>query len=120
MTPLRRSWYRVDFPPSECCRNGRADHLQKAFEVMFVANHRPSGAALFERHDEEFEINSFYFSPEAVTLISTLVEPFGAVVCEPPQLTERIVLLVGDEDVQKSLQYRQATFRVSRPTRPSR
>jgi len=81
---------------------------------MYIAYHKPLGAALFERHDEEFETNSFYFSPEAVTLISTLVEPFGGVVCEPPQLTERFVLLIGDEDVRKNLHYRQATFRVRR------
>jgi len=101
----------VDFPLSEGCLNGKADHLQKAFEVMYFAKHKPSNAALFERHDEAFETNSFYFSPEAITLISTLVEPFGAVVCEPPKLTERFVLLVGDEEMQKNLHYRQGTFR---------
>jgi hypothetical protein len=111
MTPLLRSWYRVDFPLHECCRNGKPDQLQKAFEVMYATSHKPSGAALFERHDDKFEINSFYFSPEAVTLISPLLESLGATVSEPPRLSERLVLLVGDEDVQTNLRYRQATFR---------
>ena len=111
MASLLRSWYRVDFPLSECCRNGKADQMQKAFEVMFVTSQRPRGAALFEWHDEAFERNCFYFSPEAVTLIPTLLEPLGAKVCNPPVLTERLVLLVGDEDVEKNLQYRQSTSR---------
>jgi hypothetical protein len=110
MTPLLRSWYRVDFPLRECCRNGKPDHLQKAFEVMYLTSQKPPGAALFERHDDRCEINSFYLSPEAVTLISTLLESLGASVCDPPRLTERLVLLVGDEDVQTNLRYRQATF----------
>jgi len=111
MTPLLRSWYRVDFPLRECCRDGKPDHLQKAFEVMYVTSHKPLGAALFERHDDNCETNSFYFSPEAATLISLLLEFLGAIVCEPPRLTERLVLLVGDEDVQTNLRYRQTTFR---------
>ena len=111
MTPLLRSWYRVDFPLSECRRDGKPDHLQKAFEVMYVTSHEPSGAALFEHHDDKCETNSFYFSPEAVTLVSPLLESLGAIVCEPPTPTERLVLLVGDKDVQTNLRYRQATFR---------
>ena len=110
MTALLRSWYRVDFPLHECCRNGKPDHLQKAFEVMYVTSQKPPGAALFERHDDKCETNSFYFSPEAVTLISDLLESLGAIVCEPPQLTGRFVLLVGDEDVRTNLRYRHETF----------
>lgn len=67
-------------------------------------------AALFERHDESCETNSFYFSPEAVTLVSPLLESLGAMVCEPPRLTERLVLLVGDVDVLTNLRYRQEAF----------
>ena len=103
MTPLLRSWYRVDFPVSECCRHGKADLMQKAFEVMFITRRRPGGAALFESHDERLETNSFYFSPEAVDLIHTLLEPVAAVPCEAPALTERLVFLVGDPEVQKTL-----------------
>ena len=80
MTQLLRSWYRVDFPLSECCRNGKADHLQKAFDVMYITRNKPPGAALLERHDEKFEANSFFFSPEAVTLIPNLLETCGATV----------------------------------------
>jgi hypothetical protein len=103
MTPLLRSWYRVDFPTSECCRHGKADLMQKAFEVMFITRRRPAGAALFESHDEKLETNSFYFSPEAVDLVHTLLEPAGAIPCEAPAMTERLVFLVGDPEVQKSL-----------------
>jgi hypothetical protein len=85
--------------------------MQKAFEVMYVTSERPPGAALFERHDDKCETNSFYFSPEAVTLVSPLLESLGAIVCEPPRLTERLVLLAGDEDVHTNLRFRQATFR---------
>jgi hypothetical protein len=106
MTPLLRSWYRVDFPVSECCRHGKADLMQKAFEVMFITGRRPSGAALFESHDEKLETNSFYFSPEAVDLVHTLLEPVDAIPCEAPVVTERLVFLVGDQEVQKALRRR--------------
>ena len=108
MSPLLRSWYQVDFPLSECRLHGKADHLQKAFEVMYITSRKPPGAALFERHDERLETNSFFFSPEAVTLIPTLLEPHEAMPCEPPIVTERLVLLVGDKDVEANLRYRQS------------
>ena len=103
MTPLLRSWYQLESPVRESCHNGKADQMQKAFEVMFITKRRLAGAALFESHDEKLETNSFYFSPEAVPLIHTLLESLGAKPCQPPQLTERLVLLVGDQDVQRSL-----------------
>jgi len=77
--------------------------MQKAFEVMFITRRRPSGAALFESHDERLETNSFYFSPEAVDLVHTLLAPVGAIPCEAPAVTERLVFLVGDPEVQKTL-----------------
>jgi hypothetical protein len=49
-------------PLDECCWNGKADQLQKAFEVMFITSQRKD-AAILEWHDEKFETNSFYFSP---------------------------------------------------------
>lgn len=90
-----QTWYRVDLPLAECCRNGRADQLQKAFEVMFIARGQPRDAALFELHDENFETNSFYFSPLATTLVNNLIEHFGGVECAPPAVSDRLVLLVG-------------------------
>ena len=93
-----QSWYRVDLPVAECCRNGKADQLQKAFEVMFIARGQPKGAALFELHDENFETNSFYFSPLAATLVNNLIEHFAGVECAPPAVSDRLVLLVGHPD----------------------
>ena len=92
------NWYRVDLPLSECCRSGKADQLQKAFEVMFIARGQPRNAALFELHDENFETNGFYFSPVAATLVNNLIEHFGGVECSPPILSDRLVLLVGHPD----------------------
>jgi hypothetical protein len=76
---------------------------------MYTTGNKPPGAALLERHDEKFEANSFFFSPEAVTLIPTLLETCGATVCQPPRLTERIVLIIGDDEVLTNLRYLQAT-----------
>ena len=90
-----QSWYRVDLPIEECRRNGKADQLQKAFEVMFVTSESPRDAALFELHDEKFETNSFYFSPTASVLVQTLIERMGGVECAPPICSDRLVLLVG-------------------------
>jgi hypothetical protein len=97
------NWYRVDLPLAECCRNGKADQLQTAFEVMFIARGQPRDAALFELHDENFETNGFYFSPQAATLVSNLIEHFGGVECAPPSVSERLVLLVGRPETYEVL-----------------
>ena len=97
------SWYRVDIPPSECCRNGKADQLQAAFEVMFLTRHSPREAALFEWHDEMLQTNVFFFSPAAAELVRTLIEQFGGIECAPPILSERLVLLVGQPSVRETL-----------------
>ena len=90
-----QTWYRVDLPLDECCRNGKADQLQKAFEVMFITTHSPKDAALFELHDEEFETNCFYFSPAAFRMLKTLIEQLGRVECAPPPVSDRLILLIG-------------------------
>ena len=93
----------MDIPPSECCRNGKADQLQAAFEVMFLARHSPREAALFEWHDETLQTNVFFFSPAAAELVKTLIEQFGGIECAPPVLSEWLVLLVGHPTVRKTL-----------------
>jgi len=102
-----QTWYRVDLPLAECCRNGQADQLQKAFEVMFIARGQPKDAALFELHGESFETNSFYFSPQAATLVHNLIEHFGGVECAPPALSDRLVLLIGHPEHLEVLQNEQ-------------
>ncbi len=97
------SWYRVDIPPSECCRDGKADQLQAAFEVMFLTRRSPKEAALFEWHDESLQTNVFFFSPEAGAMVKTLIERFGGIECRPPVLSERLVLLVGHPRVRETL-----------------
>ena len=97
------SWYRVDIPPSECCRDGKADLLQAAFEVTFLTGRSPKDAALFEWHDELLQTNVFFFSPEAATMVETLIERFGGIECSPPVLSERLVLLVGHPSMRETL-----------------
>jgi len=111
MTPLLRSWYRVDFPLRECCRDGKPDHLQKAFEVMYVTSHKPPGAALFERHGDTVKPTPSVFRPKRPLSFRpslNLLEPESVT---HPRLTQRLVLLVGDEDIQTNLRYLQTTFR---------
>ena len=107
-----QSWYRVDLPLEECRRNGKADQLQKAFEVMFITSQSPRDAALFEWHDEKFETNSFYFSPAGSQLVQTLIERMGAVQCAPPICSERLVLLVGHPSACEVLRNEQRIRRV--------
>jgi hypothetical protein len=97
------SWYRVDIPPSECCRNGKADQLQAAFEVMFLTRRGPKDAALFEWHDESLQTNVFYFSPEGAAMVKALIERFGGIECRPPVLSDRLMLLVGHPSVRETL-----------------
>ena len=106
-------WYRVDLPLYECRRNGKADQLQKAFEVMFLTNQKPQDAALFEWHDEIVQNNVFFFSPAGASLIRSLLKGVGAVECGPPILSDRLVLLVGHAGARETLlgkYFRTATF----------
>jgi hypothetical protein len=97
------SWYRVDIPPSECCRDGKADQLQAAFEVKFLTRRSPKDAALFEWHDESLQTNVLFFSPEAAAMVKALIERFGGIECRPPVVSERLVLLVGHPSVRETL-----------------
>ena len=96
-------WYRVELSPEECVKNGKADQLQRAFEVMFVSMHQPAGAALFEWFDERLETNVFYFSPEAAFLLRTLIGHLGGVECAPPLASHWLLFLSGDERVSEGL-----------------
>ena len=111
------AWYRVDVPLQDCSRNGTADQLQKAFEVMFVTSESPKDAALFEWHDENFETNRFYFSPSASRLLQDVIERLGGVECAPPAFSDRLVLLVGHpsacEVLQNEQRMREVLSRVS-------
>jgi hypothetical protein len=97
------SWYRVDIPPIQCCRDGKADQLQTAFEAMFLTRRSPRDAALFEWYDESLQTNVFFFSPEAAAMVKTLIERFGRIEWRPPVLSERLVLLVGHPSVRETL-----------------
>lgn len=99
-----QSWHRIDLPLEECSRNGKADQVQKAFEVMFITSQSPKDAALFEWHDEKFETNCFYFSPSGSRLVMALIEQLGGVECAPPTLSDRLVLLVGHPSAYDVLQ----------------
>ena len=97
-------WYRVNLPPEECVKNGKADQLQRAFQVMFVTMRQPEGAALFEWFDERLETNVFYFSPEAAFLLRTQIGQLGGVECAPPLASHRLVFVSGDEWVSEGLE----------------
>ena len=99
-----QSWYRVELSPAECVENGKADQLQKAFEVMFVSMLQPGGAALFEWFDDRLETNVFYFSPEAAFLLRPLIGHLGGMACAPPLASHRLVFLSGDERVTEGLE----------------
>lgn len=96
-------WYRVDLPLKDCCRDGKADQLQKAFEVMFISRQRPRDAALFEWHDETLQGSIFFFSPAAAALIKPLLEELGAWECAAPILSDRLVLLIGHPGARETM-----------------
>jgi len=91
-----RRWYRLELSPEDCVKDGKADQLQKAFEVMYISMHKPASAALFEWFDERAERNILYLSPLAAALVYPLIEHTGAVECTPPLTCDRLVLLAGD------------------------
>ena len=98
-------WYRVDLPLTECCRNGKADQLQSAFEAMFITSGKPKDAALFELHDDSCEMNGFYISHSGAALVKNLIDNFGGVECAAPALSGRLVLLVGHASFRESLEH---------------
>jgi hypothetical protein len=98
-------WYRLDLPLAECCRNGKADQLQNAFQAIFITSGRPKDAALFKLHDDSCETNSFYVSPSGVALVKNLIDNLGGVESAAPALSERLVLLVGHASFRESLQH---------------
>ena len=99
-----QAWYRVELSPEECVKNGKADQLQRAFDVMFVSMRQPVGAALFEWFDERLETNVFYFSPEAAILLRGLIGQFGGVECAPPLPSHWLLFLAGDDRVSGGLE----------------
>src|ERR1700731_1168904 len=98
-------WYRLDIPLTECCRNGKADQLQNAFQTMYITTGRPKDAALFELHDDSCETNTFYVSPSGIALVKNLIENFGGVESAAPAFSDRLVLLVGHASFRESLQH---------------
>lgn len=96
------AWYRVDLPLCECSRNGKADQLQKAFDVMFITSQKPQDAALFEWHDHTLQTNVFFFSPAGAALIRSFLEEAGALECAPI-LSDRPVPLVGPAGARETL-----------------
>ena len=97
------AWYRVDLPICECGRDGKADQLQRAFQVMFITSQKPREAALFEWHDETLQTNVFFFSPAGAALVKLLLDEAGGIECGPPILSDRVVLLVGHPGAREAL-----------------
>lgn len=69
-----------------------ATRLHEAFFALAKASGVPRHAAVFSRYDLEANVVTWYFSPEAVTLATTL----GAAPCDKPTPSQGFGLLSGD------------------------
>jgi hypothetical protein len=93
---MEESWFKVT----------RADWvIQDQFESIWTASGGPVEAALFGKRDVRAKATDFYFTPAAARIASDLVEKYGAVPCQPPDLPRQsgsltgLSLLVGDQRI---------------------
>lgn len=83
------SWHKVS----------RADWIiQDRFEPIWFQCGGPVKAALFGQYDLRTKTTDFYFTPEAVQIAEDLVEEFGAIPCDRPDMSS-LALLVGDQSI---------------------
>jgi hypothetical protein len=93
------SWYLVK----------RTDWLvQDQFEAIWMQYGGPRDAALFAVPDFSTKSRSFYFNPAAAQLAADLIDAYGAVPCEPLDVSHLDpfrgpVLLVGDQSIVDGL-----------------
>jgi hypothetical protein len=68
--------------------------LENEFEALFVANHRPKNAAMFENLEWTLG-QQFYFSPGGVMIAKILIQNYAGIECPPPSLAP-LSLRVGN------------------------
>ena len=89
------AWQKVTMTPEQV-GYGEGAQLQDAFEKAFMAANAPAGVAMFGEH-KVTDSFSYYFSPAAVRLFSSMLDAFGASDTTPPSRDE-VALLVGHAD----------------------
>jgi hypothetical protein len=73
--------------------NAQSNAIQNAFRPLFTGAGQPIGMAVFSRYENEKNVVTAYFSPDA----ATLAKLFDAHACEKPKMENRLGLLVGDQ-----------------------
>lgn len=81
---------------------GKAQVLREEFGKVFSVNVGPAHAAMFWGRGENFKEYFCYFSPEAVRIARTLIEPYGPVPCEAPK-RGTVHLAVGHAGIDETL-----------------
>jgi len=87
------SWYKVTLSDADIAASRHAE-LQNTFEVIFMANGGPKGAAMFVDLDST-QGHDFYFPPSAAKIARVLIQSFAGIQCPPPSLSS-VGLLVGN------------------------
>jgi hypothetical protein len=95
------NWHEVTFSDDDIAAH-RHMRLQQEFEALFMANHGPADAALFDNEDIT-QGHRYYFSPGAVRFCGQLLTRWGGFQCPRPRLADLGALLVGNADAKKTL-----------------
>ncbi len=86
-------WHAIIFTPDQV---SRLEHLkfEDEFDLLYKSSGTPQGMALYGL--KSFTSHPvFYLSPESTPYIQTVLEKFDGISCNPPPLSE-IILLGGD------------------------
>ena len=83
---------------------GKHFQLQSAFETVFRATCARSDAAMFTNRESDLD-HTYWFSPPAATLFSSMLAAFGAVRCAAPHRHD-VEFIAGDAAAAKLLRAR--------------
>jgi len=92
-SPAVESWYKVTLSDADIAASRHAE-LQNTFKVIFMANGRPKGAAMFVDLDS-IQGHHFYFPPGAAKIARVIIQSFAGIQCPAPSLSS-VGLLVGN------------------------
>ena len=95
------SWYEVTLSDEDISDHKHLD-LQNQFMALFVFNHSPKDAAMFDNADP-VKGHHFYFSPGAVRFSLTLISRWGAQQVRASQRLADLCLLVGNSSARQDL-----------------
>jgi len=83
-------WKRVEFDDADMT-TGKFEKLQMAFTNIMLESGAPAGVAMYGYKDSQ-KPNHFFFTPDAVRIADPILEEFGAIECDEPDISNLSVV----------------------------